>query len=49
MRAFLWLSLTLCLFISGCGTKGPLYIPEQKYPQPQDTKPQDTTKTQDSK
>ena len=26
----------LCLtssFLSGCGTKGPLYIPEQRYPQ----------------
>lgn len=26
----------LCLFfsaLSGCGTKGPLYIPEQEYPQ----------------
>jgi len=26
---------TLCSFVvlSGCGTKGPLYIPEQRYPQ----------------
>jgi len=38
MRAFLCISLTLCLFISGCGTKGPLYLPEKQYPQPQDTK-----------
>lgn len=21
-------------FLAGCGTKGPLYIPEQRYPQP---------------
>jgi predicted small lipoprotein YifL len=38
----------LCIYISafllfnlvGCGTKGPLYIPEQKYPQ--DTAPTET-------
>ncbi|MDO8961524.1 MAG: lipoprotein [Methylophilus sp.] len=23
----------LCMLISACGTKGPLYIPEQQYPQ----------------
>lgn len=22
-----------CCVLSGCGTKGPLYIPEQQYPQ----------------
>lgn len=23
----------LCILLSACGTKGPLYIPEQQYPQ----------------
>jgi predicted small lipoprotein YifL len=34
------LALLLASFIivSGCGTKGPLYIPDQMYPQPTDTK-----------
>jgi predicted small lipoprotein YifL len=27
-----YLSL-LCIMLSACGTKGPLYIPEQQYPQ----------------
>jgi predicted small lipoprotein YifL len=27
------LILTMCLGLNGCGTKGPLYIPEQQYPQ----------------
>ncbi len=31
-RGFL-LSLTLTLALSACGIKGPLYIPEKKYPQ----------------
>jgi predicted small lipoprotein YifL len=26
-------TLTGYLFLVGCGTKGPLYIPEQRYPQ----------------
>ncbi|MGQ0443057.1 MAG: LPS translocon maturation chaperone LptM [Methylophilaceae bacterium] len=25
--------LCSCLVLAGCGTKGPLYIPEQRYPQ----------------
>jgi predicted small lipoprotein YifL len=28
------LLLATCLFLNACGTKGPLYIPEQQYPQP---------------
>ena len=51
MRVIL-LSILLCLTMTACGTKGPLYIPEKKYPQSQDSKPQDTTdttKTLDSK
>jgi len=27
------LFLTICLVLNSCGTKGPLYIPEQQYPQ----------------
>lgn len=27
------LSILACLTIVACGTKGPLYIPEQQYPQ----------------
>ena len=25
--------LAISIFINSCGTKGPLYIPEEKYPQ----------------
>ena len=38
MRVIL-LSVLLCLTLTACGTKGPLYIPEQKYPQNQVNKP----------
>lgn len=31
---YLFLLAALCAVASGCGTKGPLYIPEQQYPQP---------------
>ena len=31
-RGFLW-SLALTFVLSACGIKGPLYIPEKKYPQ----------------
>jgi predicted small lipoprotein YifL len=27
------LFLSVCFALNGCGTKGPLYIPEQAYPQ----------------
>ena len=27
------LGILICLTIAACGTKGPLYIPEQRYPQ----------------
>ena len=38
--SFKTLALVLASYIilSGCGTKGPLYIPDQIYPQPTDTK-----------
>ncbi|MDZ4140897.1 MAG: lipoprotein [Methylotenera sp.] len=29
----LFISLYFSIFLVGCGTKGPLYIPEQQYPQ----------------
>ena len=34
----IYISAFLILNLSGCGTKGPLYIPEKKYPQ--DTVPE---------
>ncbi|MDP2247719.1 MAG: lipoprotein [Nitrosomonadales bacterium] len=33
------LSILVCLMVTACGTKGPLYIPEQQYPQ--DAQPKD--------
>jgi predicted small lipoprotein YifL len=30
----IFLLATICFALNGCGTKGPLYIPEQQYPQP---------------
>jgi predicted small lipoprotein YifL len=27
--------LAASLMLAGCGSKGPLYLPEQKYPQPE--------------
>lgn len=30
------LALLVCLTLAACGTKGPLYIPEQEYPQDAD-------------
>ena len=31
--------LTACSMLTACGTKGPLYIPEQRYPQASSVKP----------
>ncbi|NOT65756.1 MAG: lipoprotein [Methylotenera sp.] len=31
--AHLFFLAVICCTLSGCGTKGPLYIPEQQYPQ----------------
>jgi predicted small lipoprotein YifL len=36
MRPILFFIL-FSLLIAGCGTKGPLYIPEQQYPLPPET------------
>lgn len=36
LKSHLFNATVLCLFcitLMGCGTKGPLYIPEQRYPQ----------------
>ncbi len=30
---FFWMFLLCCSGLTACGTKGPLYIPEQRYPQ----------------
>jgi predicted small lipoprotein YifL len=40
MKKYLCIYISTALFLSliGCGTKGPLYIPEKKYPQ--DTAPE---------
>ena len=40
--------LMACGMLVGCGTKGPLYIPEQRYPQAATTKPDSLPKA-DSK
>ena len=29
-------ALMLTLLVSACGAKGPLYLPEKQYPQPQE-------------
>ncbi len=31
--------LSVCMALNGCGTKGPLYIPERQYPQAQPADP----------
>jgi predicted small lipoprotein YifL len=31
--------IILCLTLSACGTKGPLYLPEKQYPQDQQSDP----------
>ena len=35
MRVLVVYVLVGCSALAGCGTKGPLYIPEQRYPQEQ--------------
>ena len=35
-----------CAMLVGCGTKGPLYIPEQRYPQAATAKPNSTSKVE---
>tara|TARA_X000000368_G_C22995754_1_gene696550 strand:+ start:1017 stop:1169 length:153 start_codon:yes stop_codon:yes gene_type:complete len=30
---YLFILLIISIFLNNCGTKGPLYIPEEKYPQ----------------
>jgi predicted small lipoprotein YifL len=47
-------SLCAYFFLMGCGTKGPLYIPEQRYPQQTQEKsptkaPQNNTNNQPTK
>ena len=38
--------LVACGMLAGCGTKGPLYIPEQRYPQAAASKPSGVPKTE---
>jgi predicted small lipoprotein YifL len=44
MHRSLFIIFALCSYfiLAGCGTKGPLYIPEQRYPQ-KDTQVQPAT------
>ena len=30
---YIFVLLTVSIFLNSCGTKGPLYFPEEKYPQ----------------
>ncbi|CAN4273919.1 COG5567 Predicted small periplasmic lipoprotein [Methylophilaceae bacterium] len=39
IRVTLLLAMLVFSSLSGCGTKGPLYIPERQYPQPSTTNP----------
>ncbi len=39
MMRLLSICLLLCLSLSACGTKGPLYIPEREYPLEQEKQP----------
>lgn len=50
MRPIIFLIL-ISLILTACGSKGPLYLPEQRYPQPQqDSQPKaDSQPKQDSK
>ena len=48
MRVLVVYALISCSALVGCGTKGPLYIPEQRYPQkqaPQNEAPKTTPQT----
>ena len=38
--------LMTCGLLVGCGTKGPLYIPEQRYPQAAKAKPNSAPKVE---
>lgn len=39
LSIFFGLFLLACGMLTACGTKGPLYIPEQRYPQAATSKP----------
>lgn len=47
MKKLIYICLSAIIFMSGCGTKGPLYIPEEKYPQ--DSKLEDNFIAQEDK
>lgn len=37
-------SIILCLILTACGTKGPLYLPEKQYPQDRQDAPKSDPK-----
>lgn len=43
---FLGILLFTCGNLTACGTKGPLYIPEQRYPQAATAKPNSAPKVE---
>ena len=45
MRNLLMLVVVMMLF-SACGVKGPLYLPEKRYPQPTNTTPAKPVQTE---
>ena len=48
MRQTIVILLT-ALLVNACGARGPLYLPEKKYPQPNDTsQPLDNSQPQDT-
>ena len=47
MKRLIYIYFLATIFMSGCGTKGPLYIPEEKYPQ--DSKLEDNFTAQENK
>ena len=46
LSIFFGLSLLACCSLTACGTKGPLYIPEQRYPQADSNKPNNAPKAE---
>lgn len=48
MAKYFLIGLTLIL-LTGCGTKGPLYIPEQRYPQAAEKAPATPPATEPNK
>jgi predicted small lipoprotein YifL len=52
LNTFLWMPILMaavCSALMGCGTKGPLYIPEQRYPQESNVPASDANKSDTNK